>query len=172
VLYDLVVSPWPLILWVAFRTMVKDQTDILQTFLDILAGRDSDLFAWDDDDEFDLLLIVAKGDGQLGLYPQDWNGYMVELDLKTWLKINNMTRRTCSRPRHGHEDLNIRLAAVSLIYSGTSIVSQNILAPLDITLDDFPFATMARVVDQNYKEQFSQPNFESEEFWSTPNLEN
>ncbi|KAJ7913572.1 hypothetical protein B0H13DRAFT_2271140, partial [Mycena leptocephala] len=31
VLFELVVSPWPLILWVAFRVVINDRTDLLQT---------------------------------------------------------------------------------------------------------------------------------------------
>ncbi|KAJ7845458.1 hypothetical protein B0H13DRAFT_1908297 [Mycena leptocephala] len=36
----------------------------------------------------------------------------------------------------------------------------------------FPFTSIARVVDTNYEERSIVVNFESEEFWATPNLEN
>jgi hypothetical protein len=89
VLYELVIPLWPLILWVAFRTMVNGQTDVLQTFLDNLST-DQDLFAWDDADHVILVRIAAKRTGLLGLYLQDWNQYMMEIDLETWLQIGEI----------------------------------------------------------------------------------
>jgi hypothetical protein len=50
--------------------------------------------------------------------------------------------------------------------------AENILAPLDVYFDHFPFTTMAYVVDKNYKERSTVVDFESEEFWASPNLEN
>lgn len=173
VLYELVVSPWPLTLWVNFRTVVNNRTDVLQLFLDILRGPDEDLdlFTRDDDDDSDLYQVLVK-ENQLGLYPCEWGQYMVEIDLKTWLQISNLTW-TAHRPCRGlFEDMKIRLAAVTLRYSLTLTSSENILAPLDVYFDHFPFTTMAYVVDKNYKERSTVVDFESEEFWASLNLEN
>jgi hypothetical protein len=48
---------------------------------------------------------------------------------------------------------------------------QNVVAPLDLSVDQFCFAFMARVADGNYKERSTPADFESEEFWTTQNLE-
>ncbi|KAJ7238061.1 hypothetical protein B0H12DRAFT_101006 [Mycena haematopus] len=166
VLYELVVSPWPLILWVNFRTVVHDRPNHVQTFLDILRGPEVDLFARDDGDDSDLYRILVKEDGRLGLYPCEWSQFMVEIDLKTWLQISNMTW-TVSRPGRGLSDnMKIHLVAV---YSSTSISADNILAPLDIHFNHFPFTSIAGVRDQ---ERLTLTNIESEDFWASANLEN
>ncbi|KAF8150325.1 hypothetical protein K438DRAFT_1988635 [Mycena galopus ATCC 62051] len=71
VIFEFVVTPWPLILWVAFRTLAKDRPYPLETFLDILRGPDHNLFTWDLDDQTHLFTILYND--SLGLYPQDWN---------------------------------------------------------------------------------------------------
>jgi hypothetical protein len=167
-LFDLVVSPWPLILWVTFRKMV-DRTDPLQIFLDILRGPNRDLYAWDDVDDLELHQALAK-DNKLGLYPQEWNQYMVEIDFKTWLQIRNMTRvATRSRARWGPDNLRIRLAALALAFSSTLDGSRNIL-PLNIGLNLFPFSVMTNVVHKNYKDMAASGRLLSKEFWEGPNL--
>jgi hypothetical protein len=151
---------------VAFRTMVNDRTDVVQTFLDCLdtSGLDQDLFAWDDRDDTSLVHIAAEYTGQLGLYHQDWNQYMLEIDPQTWLRIRRMTR----------------IVDISRWPSSPIAFFQNIVVPLDITSGYFlsafsynhsSFAFMARVVDENYEERSTPADFESEEFWTTQNLE-
>jgi hypothetical protein len=170
VLFELIVSPWPLILWVAFRTVAKDQQAPLQTFLSILRGPDHDLFVWDSIDHSDLLRDLLD-DSRLALYPRDWNEYMVELDFITWEEIRDTTQ-TDKRLRFKPDDLRIRLGAASLLFSTALRVPQIILAPLHITLDRFPFTIMAHVVKTDYKEHPASGNFESKEFWAHSNLEN
>jgi hypothetical protein len=167
VLYELVVSPWPLLLWVNFRTAANDRTDHLQGFLDILRGPDDNLFARDEDDDSDLYRILVKADGRLGLYPSDWSQFMVEIDLRTWLQISNMTW-IVSRPRHGsYENIKIRLVDG---YSPTPISADNILAPLDIhfVVNNFPITSMARVA---YYGERTALESRSGDFWSSMNLE-
>lgn len=170
VLYELVVSPWPLLLWVNFRTVVKDRTDHQQGFLDALRGPDDDLFARDEHDDFDLYRILVKADGRLGLYPPDWSQFMLEIDLKTWLQISNMTW-IVSRPRHGSYD-NIKVRLVDG-YSPTLIPADNILAPLDIhfVVNNFPFTSMARVADNSYYRESTTLESRSGDFWTSMNLE-
>jgi hypothetical protein len=91
VLYELVVRPWPLFLWVVYRTGANDQAEYLTTFMDILRGPYQDLFTWDEVDDSNFFWVLANKH-QLTLYPQDWIKFMVEIPLKTWLQINNMTR--------------------------------------------------------------------------------
>jgi hypothetical protein len=150
------------------------QTHPCDSFLELIRGPDRDLFDWDDEDDFELCRVFVKDD-LLGLYTQDWNRYMVEIDPKTWVQIGNMTR-TASRIRNGSEeyDMRIRLTAMLLKYSFTPIASQKIFAPLHLNpiFDDFPFASMACVVDENYKEQTSLADLESAESWATPHLQN
>ncbi|KAJ7876999.1 hypothetical protein B0H13DRAFT_2279376 [Mycena leptocephala] len=60
------------------------------TFLDIVRGPDEDLFAWDDVDDTIFYQALVK-ERELGLFPQDWNQYMVQIDIRTWLQIKNTT---------------------------------------------------------------------------------
>ncbi|KAF7369136.1 Protein kinase domain-containing protein [Mycena venus] len=170
VLYEVVVPLWPLLHWVAFRTTANDQTDPLPEFLHAIRGQDQDLFAWDDDDDSELRLLIAKNTNGLELYPQDWNKYMVEIPLETWVQIGNITR-TVDRQRRGSDDTLIRLAAISLKYS-TPIAFQNIFSPLNVWFEKSPFAIMARAVDKRCKIHLITTDFESEEFWVSQNLEN
>jgi hypothetical protein len=156
--FELVVPPWPLILWVVFRMAAKERIDLLQAFLDILHGPDHDLFTWDRDDNLDLCQALER-ENRFGLYPQDWNRYMVEIDFTTWRQIGNMTW-TVRRPRLQPDDLRIRLAAVSLVFSSTMgvpcSIPRSIQVPLCISLDLFPFDTIARVANKNYKQQSTE----------------
>ncbi|KAJ7915878.1 hypothetical protein B0H13DRAFT_1871625 [Mycena leptocephala] len=158
-LFELIVPPWPFILWVVFRTVGNNGTEPLQTFLDILRGPDQDLFTWDNADNDFLLYRILVNYSQLGLYPQDWNRYM----------IRNMTR-TVDRPRREPDDLLIRLAAVSLRFSSALIIPQSILAPLGMTFDSYPFSAIALVVDKNYKKQSTPNDLGFKELWADPDL--
>jgi hypothetical protein len=150
--------------------MVNDGIDPLETFLDILCGPDQDLFIWDDADESELYRVLAQ-DNAVGLYPEDWNQYMVEIDFPTWLQIRDMTR-TRARPSYGADDLSIRLAAVSFRFTSALNAPQSILAPLNITFNRFPFTTISQAIDKNYKKQSTLGNFELKEFWTSSNLNN
>jgi hypothetical protein len=155
--------------------MVNDQTNVLQAFLDNL-NTDWDSFAWDDEDDDNLVLITAKHTGLLGLYPQDWNRYMVEIDLETWLQIRHMTqivnRPPEDNPHPRRRNMISRIAALFIRWPSSPIAFfQNVIAPLDIGIDPSLFAFMARVVDESYKERSSPADFEAEEFWTTQNLE-
>ncbi|KAJ6551299.1 hypothetical protein B0H19DRAFT_1157146 [Mycena capillaripes] len=175
VLYELTVPPWLLVHWLTFRMVGNVQTNPVQTFLVQLRGPDQDLFDWDDTDDFTLYRVLVKDDARLGLYTQDWNRYMFEINLETWLRIRIMTR-TVKRKRYGsdEDDLTIRLAAILFKYSSTPIASQKILEQLDLDsiFDDFPFDSMFCVVDVNYEEASTLTNSESAEFWATPHLQN
>ncbi|KAF7343343.1 Protein kinase domain-containing protein [Mycena venus] len=170
-LYELIVPRWPLVHWVAFRTVTDGRPDLPQTFIDLFSGPDQDLLSWDAEDDTELYQAFAKDNVTSTSYPADWNQYMVEIDLQTWLQISDITR-IAQRMRRRSDGLKIRLMAVCLRYSSTGmpIAFQNILAPLGITLDHFLFTSMACVVDQNYKERSTLADFESAEFWASPSL--
>jgi hypothetical protein len=78
---------------VVFRAGANNRAECLTTFMDILRGPDQDLFTWDDADNSKFLWVLANEDQlEFTLYPQDWNEFMVEIPLKTWLQISNMTQ--------------------------------------------------------------------------------
>ncbi|KAJ6592820.1 hypothetical protein B0H19DRAFT_1010315 [Mycena capillaripes] len=148
--------------------MVLDQTNPLQAFLDFLRGPNGDLFAWDDVDNAILYRALVTY-SELGLFPRDWNQYMVEIDFATWRQIIAMTR-TVDRPRRQPENLWIRLAAVSVEFSATLTIPRNILAPFNLSPDQFPLGFIADVVHKNYKTQCALVIFESKAFWAASNL--
>ncbi|KAJ7038889.1 hypothetical protein C8F04DRAFT_1321498 [Mycena alexandri] len=170
VLYELTVSPWPLIFWVAFREVVNDRTT--QSFLDILGTSENhDVFVWDEDDDLDLYLALPRDvGGGLGLYPSEWSRSMVDIDLRTWRQIDGMTR-TMDQLRRGSDDIRIRLVAVLLRYSSTLVVPLNMFSPLDIGFEELPFASIARAVATDYKAQASLADLESEQFWLSSELD-
>jgi hypothetical protein len=157
---------------VVYRTGVNNQAEYLTTFMDILRGPDQDLFTWDDADDSKFLWALANKD-QLTLYPQDWSEFMVEIPLKTWLQIHNMTR---INNRLGwdssDDDTPFRVAAVLLKYLPTPMTREKILMMLGIELEDYgiPFNTMARAVDRDYQNWSALANFDLEEFWTSASL--
>jgi hypothetical protein len=157
-------------LWVAFRTVVQGRTGILRRFLKILRGPNRDLFTWDDIDAAVLYQALVK-DSELGLLPRAWHRYMVEIDLRTWLQIRDMTWTVC-RPRSQSENLLIRLAAASLLLSSTLNVPEIILAPFDLSLDNFRFGSITHAIHKDYTTKSSVTDFNSTEFWAAPNLRN
>jgi hypothetical protein len=172
VLYKLVVPPWPLLLWVAYRTAANDRSERLTTFVEMIRGPgpdDQDLVTWAEEDDSRLSRILSRAEDRGGLYPRDWSEYMVEIPLETWRQINSLTWRQ-NRPRIGSDydyDLKIRVTAVLLQYS-IPITGKNILATLGI--DDTAFDTMARTIDEDYQNPLTVTNFDSEEFWASESL--
>lgn len=167
-LFELVISPWPLVLWVVFRTVGPDRAYPLETLLNILRGPDKDIFAWDGGDDAELHQILVRNN-QRGLYPQDWNRYMIEIDLGTWLYIRNKTSKVY-QPRSASGGLSIRLAASSLLFCSELNDLQCIMAPLDIGLDQFPFDVIAHVANKDYEEHQTPVDVKSEEFWAGTHL--
>lgn len=176
-LYELVVPPWPLLNWVTYRS-ANDQTGLLPRFLDRIRGSDSDLFAWDSDDDSRLSRRLSQAKDRIGLYPRDWNAYMVEIPLATWLQISNMTW-TKNRPRFRFQiipewdDLDLRLTAMLLAYSSTPMAHEKILATLGIDFEVFgmAFDTTAPTFHGNYQEQILA-SFDSDKFWAGAKLDN
>ncbi|KAF8218341.1 hypothetical protein K438DRAFT_25041 [Mycena galopus ATCC 62051] len=168
VLYELVVPPWPLLHWVAFRTATTGSD--LQIFLNIIRGTDQDLFAWDAHDNSEFCQVLRKDHMRLTLYPQYWSQLILEIPLKIWQEIRNMTE-TEDRPRCP-DDLSIRITAVLLKYSATSSSIENILAPLDVSFEwPFPLIVMAYVTNENSGEQSRLTRFDSVEFWAGLSLD-
>ncbi|KAJ7088699.1 hypothetical protein C8R44DRAFT_443990 [Mycena epipterygia] len=177
VLCELVVSPWSLILWVAFRN-IRREPDPLQGFLEILrddssAGR-AEVFVWDDEDDL-YLSKQLNWNSSTTRYPHSWQQHMVEIDLKDWQLIQNLTWTT-SRSRRGFNvayDLNIRLAALFLTYSSPStfIAPDIILVPFKFSSDDSIFTSMARVINGNQRNDTTLVNFDSADFWNSSKLE-
>ncbi|KAJ7040994.1 hypothetical protein C8F04DRAFT_1031883 [Mycena alexandri] len=176
VLYELVVPPWPLVCWVAFRTLVPDGT--VQAFLDILRTADRDLLEWDNDDNSYIFTALQEA-GEPWPYPQQWTRYMVEIDLQTWLQIRTMTW-TADRvrsPYEGGADMGIRLIALTLKHTSTSngftnicLSLEDILIPLDIDLESEFDQLLPAVTDS--EKQSIRADFASKEFWARQNLEN
>ncbi|KAJ7807499.1 hypothetical protein B0H13DRAFT_1928984 [Mycena leptocephala] len=130
VLFELVVPPWPLIVWVVFRTM--------------------DLFAWDDVDAavlYRALVSTANLDCFLGTGISTW------WKLIWYLAANHDHDPDVDRPRRQPENLWIRLAAVSVEFSATLSIPRNILAPFNLSPKQFPLASITHVVHENYKTQ-------------------
>jgi hypothetical protein len=96
---------------------------------------------------------------------------MVEIDCKTWMEIRNATK-TEKRLQFGLDDLRVRLVTASLVFSAAPRVPQNILAPLNITLDQSPFTTITHVVKSDCRKRPGMDNFGSQELWDRSNLEN
>ncbi|KAF7377569.1 Protein kinase domain-containing protein [Mycena sanguinolenta] len=186
-LYELVVPRWPLIHWVAFRTVVDNPVDH-EAFLKVLSrGPDQDLFIWDPVDESELCRVLAKGN----MYTQDWNRYMLEIDLQNWLRIGSTTW-IARRIRHRSDDMKIRLVALLLTHASARIATrnifvqhnvnidslftskpaafQNILAPLNVSLNNFLFISIASVMAEDYQERSTLTDLESVEFWASSNL--
>ncbi|KAJ7883532.1 kinase-like domain-containing protein [Mycena olivaceomarginata] len=173
VLYELVVPAWPLFLWVVYRTGANDRAEYLTTFMDILHGPDQDLFTWDevDDSNFLEFLGALANKHQLTLYPQDWIKFMVEIPLKTWLQINNMTRIN-SRAFGWNIDTPCRVTAVLLKYLPMPMTREKVLTTLGIELEDYgiPFDTMARAVYRDHENWSALANFNLEQFWTSASL--
>ncbi|KAJ7113534.1 hypothetical protein C8R44DRAFT_984739 [Mycena epipterygia] len=174
ILYGLVCSPWLLILWVAFRT-IRSEADPLPEFLEILRNDSShaELFFWDDKDHMELMQHL---DWPSAIHPDSWGQYMVEIPLKDWQLIRNLTWIPWGRSRRsdasGHDNLNIRLAALFLTYSTSPFIApDNVLAPLGISLDNSIFASMARAINRNETDHTTPANFDSPDFWASPKLE-
>ncbi|KAJ7779207.1 hypothetical protein B0H16DRAFT_1405717 [Mycena metata] len=176
VLYELVVPPWPLICWVAFRTLVPNGT--VHAFLDILRTADQDLLEWDDDDN-SYIFAALQEVGEPWPYPQLWARYMVEIDLPTWLQIRTMTWTTdrVRSPYEGGADMGIRLIALTLKHTPTSIIGltnicvtlEDILIPLNIDLESEFDQLLPAITDIG--KQSIRADFTSKEFWARQNLE-
>jgi hypothetical protein len=99
---------------------------------------------------------------------------MVEIPLKTWLQINNMTRIDNRVGWDTDDDTPFRVAAVLLKYLPTPMTREKILTTLGIKLEDYgiAFDTMARAVDRDHQNWSALANFDLEEFWTSASLEN
>lgn len=153
VLRELVVSAWPLVLWVAFRNAPKFRFEGVERFLRMLQSNDADLFSWDNEDDSSLCNRLAHVH-RPWLYPDTWTRYMLEIDLKIWLRIGDMTR-TIDRPRCGPDDTRIRLFALFLRYSFTwSPYDNDITGPLALSFEDSLFTSIDHIVNGIYEAQF------------------
>ncbi|KAJ7883501.1 hypothetical protein B0H14DRAFT_3748766 [Mycena olivaceomarginata] len=173
-LYELVVPSWPLFHWVVYRTGVNTRAEYLTTFMDILRGPNQDFFTWDDNDDHAFLEVLTTDKHQLTLYPQDWIEFMVEIPLKTWLQINNMTRINNRLAWDStDDDTPFRVAAVLLKFLPTPTTREKILTTLGIKLEDYgiAFDTMARAVDRDHQNWSALANFDLEEFWTSASLQ-
>ncbi|KAF7377563.1 Protein kinase domain-containing protein [Mycena sanguinolenta] len=185
ILYELVVPLWVLIHWVTFRTsavatapsgQLASGSPPFHTFFDMIRGTslDHDIFSWDVTDQSKLCRRLLDGVTRPTLYPQDWNGYMVEIPFGMWLEISNITK-IAVRPRRTEfdyaSDLRSRLAAVFLKYSCTPLAFQKILAPFaNIDFEHSRFDFVTRMVDPHDRRSI-HTNLGSSQFWVTSNLE-
>ncbi|KAJ6454250.1 hypothetical protein C8R47DRAFT_226331 [Mycena vitilis] len=175
---------WPLILWIAFRGVDPDRPNLVEQFLDVLrVPNDKNLFVWDNTDEGRLRALFGPEIGSRLLtdnfIPPDWTRCRAEIDSETWSTIEEMTW-TENRARLGldlffplmslrpfnaiREEVTLRLAAVSLRFSSTLRLPPNLLVPLQISFDHFPFYFMARVADPGY--QGAGLSWSSHHVWS------
>ncbi|KAJ7666759.1 kinase-like domain-containing protein [Mycena polygramma] len=157
---------WPLTLWIALRAVDPDRPNLVGRFMDFLRVSDNEeLFAWDDTDNASLYSLLSRTftdnhpESSLEflrghrLCSLDWDQCMAEIDSETWATIKEMTW-TKDRPRRVDDradELRIRLAAVSIKFSSTMRLPKNLLASLNITIDQDPFDLIARLVDPDYQ---------------------
>ncbi|KAJ7113483.1 hypothetical protein C8R44DRAFT_930110 [Mycena epipterygia] len=174
ILLGLFCPPWPLILWVTFRT-IRSETDPLPGFLEILRKDSSraELFGWDNTDEAELM---ERLDWPSAIHLDSWGQYMAEIPLKDWQLIRNLTWTPSGRSRRfntsSFDDLSIRLAALFLTYATSTFITPDIvLAPLGISFDNSIFASMARAINRNETDHTTPANFDSPDFWASPKLE-
>ncbi|KAJ7810942.1 hypothetical protein B0H14DRAFT_3756171 [Mycena olivaceomarginata] len=106
-------------------------------------------------------------------WAQDWNEFMVEIPLKTWLQINNMTQIDNREWTSTDDDTPFRVAAVLLKYLPIPMAREKILPTLGIELEDYgiAFDIMACAVDRDYQNWSALANFDLEEFWTSASLE-
>ncbi|KAJ7113462.1 hypothetical protein C8R44DRAFT_710619 [Mycena epipterygia] len=174
ILYGLVCTPWPLVLWVAFRT-IRSEADPLPAFLEILRKDSSraKVFAWDDNDDVKLMRHV---DWPSAIQPEFWGQYMLEIPPKVWLRIRNLmwtpSRSSCRSSTSSDDDLSIRLATLFLTCSTSPFIAPDIvLAPLGISFDNSIFASLGSVINKDKKDHITPANFDSPDFWASPKLE-
>ncbi|KAJ6571609.1 kinase-like domain-containing protein [Mycena capillaripes] len=187
VLYGLVVSPWPLILWVTFRLMEPTAADSFHLFLDIIRSSvTTGVFTWDGTDDAWLshrLSAMSKsttdphGVAWFNLYPAKWRQYMMELDPPRWRLIHDMTWSRSDRQRRFAPELEmkLRLAAVFHTYSSTLSV---LFAPIDI-LEPLGFGSYLSFFDAlapselKIDGQLEPPRLpsDSQDIWTIPALQ-
>ncbi|KAJ7797944.1 hypothetical protein B0H14DRAFT_2908982, partial [Mycena olivaceomarginata] len=142
--------------------------------LEVYSPDDLRLLSWIKSAIASTVLWVLTNQHRLTLYPQDWIEFMVEIPLKTWLQINNMT---WIDNRLGwdstDDDTPSRVAAVLLKYLPTSTTCEKILTTLGIELEDYgiAFDIMAHAVDRDHQNWLALANFDLEEFWTSTSLE-
>ncbi|KAJ7489301.1 hypothetical protein FB451DRAFT_686485 [Mycena latifolia] len=153
-LYEAVVSPWPLILWMTFRTVRDGQ---LETFLNFLHNSPPDLFAWDEKDDSYLTQTLAFHGPHLSKFPGSWRKYLNDLDLKHWLYIHNITW-TVSRRRHGEESTARRIGALTHLFKLDSF-----------SLGEIP--PIFRVITGGPNQHKPPVEFKSADFWVNARLE-
>ncbi|KAJ7235052.1 hypothetical protein C8J57DRAFT_144733 [Mycena rebaudengoi] len=144
VLYELVVSPWSLILWVTFRMFNHLSSDAIQLFLDTI--QKESIFTGDTLQEvwlFRCLHLYAENHtagNPWSLYPGTWQHYALELDLMMWQQISKITSAEPIFRRHDIEyDTKLRLAGIFCMFASTTQLAINeVLEPLGF-LPDLPF---------------------------------
>jgi hypothetical protein len=150
VLYGLVVSPWALILWVAFRMSNRLSDDTIQFFLDTITA---DLFTGDAVQEvwlFHRLRLYAENrtaSNPWSLYPDAWQHHALELDPMMWRRMSRITSaKPIFRHRYIEHDTKLRLAGMFCLFASTTQTTINeILEPLGF-LPDLPlFDTAAHL---------------------------
>ncbi|KAJ7130869.1 hypothetical protein C8R46DRAFT_661478 [Mycena filopes] len=167
-LYRIIIPPWPLILWMAFRA---SNDVLLPKFLEII--RDpihQDVVGWDSDD----LFLSGVYDGEE--YPHNWIPYLVEIELTDWLQIRDIAGKD-----HHFDDWNpdhsaICIVAALIIFSPSNTLNASDALPLRLRTampKGYPLHSIARVINKDYESTTDPANFASKpkEFWTGPNLE-
>jgi hypothetical protein len=175
-IYEVVVSPWTLILWVLFRAVEVIQPGSLQAFFDTLR-HSPDLVAWDDeDDSFLTQTLAANASSAVSIYPASWHSDMVAINPEDWLTIRTMTWTPAHR-HHKQDKLTstrIRFLGLCLEYSArqpsTVIPHHDLLAPMGIRFEPSIFTSMVQGITGNYR-RTAPMTFDSHDFWVCSNLE-
>ncbi|KAJ7621324.1 kinase-like domain-containing protein [Roridomyces roridus] len=197
-IHEIVVPPWPVILWVAFRVFGGQQPS---AFLDLLQDPDNrDIVVWEPEDALYLFRLLTSynnpSSGGWSLYSA-WRQHMLEISLPEWSSICAMTRvelrsRTGNHGMESLSELKHRLCTFILLLSPDKfVVPTDIFKPLGIQTDQEPFYLVAQIINDRGSQHLdlmrswmapspseeapekSQVNarFDSIDFWSVTNLE-
>ncbi|KAJ7267326.1 kinase-like domain-containing protein [Mycena rebaudengoi] len=152
----LIVSPWPLVFWIAFR-LIKPAL-VFQDFLITLRAKSTaEIFAWDAADESWLLerLLSPPSSASIldiPLFPSDtWSQFAMELDPENWKLIHNISWTSNLRRRRlsPEYDAKLRLAAVFGVFAHPSPpvweIIREVLVPLRFSSEMLFFSTAGRL---------------------------
>jgi hypothetical protein len=152
--------------WISPPGLVSDEIDISRSFgfyylMPIVNAR-PDTFTYDLT-ELDEFVIIANR----GLW--DYVSYQTAVDIAqlTEPMVAAQKLRDFAISCGADGSIMIMVIGVADLFKGV-----NTLAPLHITLDEFPFAVMAHLGNPDHQKHPALENFECEEFWASSNLEN
>ncbi|KAJ7621228.1 kinase-like domain-containing protein [Roridomyces roridus] len=179
-IYELVVSPWPLVLWMAFCISENEEKDHLPDFLDFLrSSTHGEVFVWDNEDASYLLGILESHYPESWTIYSTWRPYIFEISLENWSMIHTMTHLTARSRGLGTEasQLDNRLCALCLVLSPNADDWDTdeylkIFAPLeDETVEESAIRHVAEIMLGEQERADFAFDFDSVDGWSCSILE-